>query len=69
MNSGSSLSSTCTIRLKHKDGNFREEVAVGDGPIQSGLHRHQPHHRQGLDPDSFELGAVTGGEDARARRQ
>ncbi|MHB9152857.1 MAG: 2-isopropylmalate synthase [Spirochaetales bacterium] len=65
VNSGSSLSSTCTIRLKHKEGSFREEVAVGDGPINAAFTAINRIIGKDLDLDSFELGAVTGGEDAQ----
>jgi len=65
VNSGSSLSSTCTIRLKHKNGDSREEVAVGDGPINAAFTAIDRIIGKDLDLDSFELGAVTGGEDAQ----
>ncbi|MCE1194903.1 2-isopropylmalate synthase [bacterium] len=65
INSGSSLSSTCTIKLKNKSGEFREEVAVGDGPIDAAFSAIDRLIGKNLDLDSFELGAVTGGEDAQ----
>lgn len=65
VNSGSALSSTCTIRLKREGGEFREEVAVGDGPIDAAFTAIDRIIGKGLDLDSFELGAVTGGEDAQ----
>ena len=65
VNSGSSLSSTCTIRLKDKIGESHEEVAVGDGPIDAAFTAIDRIIGKDLDLDSFELGAVTGGEDAQ----
>ncbi|HCO48648.1 MAG TPA: 2-isopropylmalate synthase, partial [Spirochaetaceae bacterium] len=65
VNTGSSLSSTCTVRLKHKDGNSSEEVAVGDGPIDAAFQAINHIVGKDLDLDAFELGAVTGGEDAQ----
>ena len=65
INSGSTLSSTCTIKLKHKGGELREEVAVGDGPIDAAFTAIDRIIGKDLDLDSFELGAVTGGEDAQ----
>jgi 2-isopropylmalate synthase len=65
VNSGSSLSSTCTIRLKHKSGEFHEQVAVGDGPIDAAFTAIDRIIGKDLDLDSFELEAVTGGEDAQ----
>ena len=59
------MSSTCTIKLKNKSGEFREEVAVGDGPIDAAFSAIDRLIGKDLDLDSFELGAVTGGEDAQ----
>ena len=65
VNSGSSLSATSTIRLKHKDGSFSEQVAVGDGPIDAAFKAIDKIIGKELELESFELGAVTGGEDAQ----
>ena len=65
VNSGSSLSATSTIRLQHKDGTYREEVAVGDGPIDAAFKAIDRIVGKHLDLETFELGAVTGGEDAQ----
>jgi len=65
VNSGSTLSSTCTIRLKDKEGEFHEQVAVGDGPIDAAFTAIDRIIGKDLDLESFELGAVTGGEDAQ----
>ncbi len=65
INSGSSLSSTSTIRLKTAGGEFREEVAVGDGPVDAAFKAINRIIGKDLDLESYELGAVTGGEDAQ----
>ncbi|HOJ99902.1 MAG TPA: 2-isopropylmalate synthase [Termitinemataceae bacterium] len=65
VNSGSTMSATSTIRLAHKDGTIHEYAAVGDGPIDAAFKAID--HIIGKEPDleAFELGAVTGGEDAQ----
>lgn len=65
VNSGSSLSSTCTIRLSRKDGESTEEVAVGDGPIDAAFKAIDRIVGREVDLEAFELDAVTGGEDAQ----
>ncbi len=65
VNSGSSLSSTSTIRLKTSGGSFKEEVAVGDGPVDAAFKAINRIIGKDLDLDAYELGAVTGGEDAQ----
>jgi 2-isopropylmalate synthase len=65
VNSGSSLSATATIRLVRKDGEALEKVAVGDGPIDAAFKAIDQIIGKDLDLEAFELGAVTGGEDAQ----
>lgn len=65
VNSGSSLSATSTIRLLHKDGTYLEKVAVGDGPIDASFKAIDNILDRNLELESFELGAITGGEDAQ----
>lgn len=65
VNSGSSLSATSTVRLLHKNGTYHEEVAVGDGPIDAAFKAIDRIVGKQLDLETFELGAVTGGEDAQ----
>lgn len=65
VNSGSSLSATSTIRLIHKDGSVYEQVSVGDGPIDAAFKAINRIVEKELELDDFELGAVTGGEDAQ----
>ncbi|MDD3981016.1 MAG: alpha-isopropylmalate synthase regulatory domain-containing protein, partial [Spirochaetales bacterium] len=65
VNSGSSLSSTSTIRLKTASGSFQEEVAVGDGPVDAAFKAINRIIGKDLDLEAYELGAVTGGEDAQ----
>ncbi len=65
VNSGSSLSATSTVRLLHKNGTYHEEVAVGDGPIDAAFKAIDRIIGKEPDLETFELGAVTGGEDAQ----
>ncbi len=65
VNSGSTLSATSTIRLQFKDGSFHEQVAVGDGPVDAAFKAIDKIIGKDLELDTFELGAVTGGEDAQ----
>lgn len=65
VNSGSSLSATSTIRLHRKDGSYAEQVAVGDGPIDAAFKAIDSIVGKDVDLETFELGAVTGGEDAQ----
>lgn len=65
VNSGSSLSATSTIRLLHKTGSYHEEVAVGDGPIDAAFKAINIIVGKHPELETFELGAVTGGEDAQ----
>ncbi len=65
VNSGSSLSATSTIRLLRKDGAVLEKVAVGDGPIDAAFKAINEVVGKDVDLEAFELGAVTGGEDAQ----
>lgn len=65
VNSGSSLSSTSTIKLHHSLGEDIEKVAVGDGPIDAAFKAIDQIIGKDLDLEDFELGSVTGGEDAQ----
>lgn len=65
VNSGSSISATGTIRLRHKSGTFFEEVAFGDGPIDAAFKAINRIIRKDVDLDSWEMEAVTEGEDAQ----
>ena len=60
------MSSTCAIKLLHKDGTSHEEVVLfGGGPIDAAFTAIDRIVGKDLNLDSFELGAVTGGEDAQ----
>jgi 2-isopropylmalate synthase len=65
INCGSTLSSTSTIRLKAQDGSVQEQAAVGNGPIDAACKA--INRIIGKEPilESYELGAITGGEDAQ----
>ena len=65
VNSGSSLTATSTIRLVRKDGEILEKVAVGDGPIDAAFKAIDSVIGKKLELEAFDLGAVTGGEDAQ----
>ncbi|MDR2394186.1 MAG: 2-isopropylmalate synthase [Treponema sp.] len=65
INCGSTLSSTSTIRLQGKDGTVQEQAAVGNGPIDAACKA--INRIIGKEPtlEAYELGAITGGEDAQ----
>ncbi|MFQ3547171.1 MAG: alpha-isopropylmalate synthase regulatory domain-containing protein, partial [Termitinemataceae bacterium] len=65
VNSGSSLSATSTIRLMDKEGAYHEKAAVGDGPIDAAFKAIDQIIGKHPDLENFELGAITGGEDAQ----
>jgi 2-isopropylmalate synthase len=67
VNCGSTLSSTSTIRLQHRDGEVQEQAAVGDGPIDAAFKA--INRIIGKEPalEAYELGAITGGEDAQGQ--
>jgi 2-isopropylmalate synthase len=65
VNCGSTLSSTSTIRLRHKDSSYHEQVSVGDGPIDAAFKAID--YIIGKEPvlETYKLNAVTDGEDAQ----
>ncbi len=65
VNSGSSLSATSTIRLIRQDGAVLEKAAIGDGPIDAAFKAINEIVGKDVDLESYELDAVTGGEDAQ----
>jgi 2-isopropylmalate synthase len=67
VNCGSSLSSTSTIKLRNKDSSYHEQVCVGDGPIDAAFKAIDQIIGKDLHLESYELGAITGGEDAQGQ--
>ncbi|MDR2535557.1 MAG: 2-isopropylmalate synthase [Treponema sp.] len=65
VNSGSTLSSTSTIRLQHKDGEFLEYVSVGHGPIDAAFKAINQIIKKEPELEHYDLRAITGGEDAQ----
>jgi 2-isopropylmalate synthase len=61
VNTGSALGATGTIRLTHKDGLFRKEVSMGDGPIDSIFKAINQIVGKEPELELYELGAITGG--------
>lgn len=62
--SGNTITSSCTVRLK-KEGRMLEDVASGDGPISAAFTAINSILGMDLALEGFQLGAVTGGEDAQ----
>ncbi|MDD5705119.1 MAG: 2-isopropylmalate synthase [Kiritimatiellae bacterium] len=62
--SGNTITSTCMVRLL-KDGHPVEGVAPGDGPISAAFTAINQILGIQLELEGFQLGAVTGGEDAQ----
>jgi 2-isopropylmalate synthase len=65
VNCGSSLRSTSTIQLRHRDSSYHEQVSVGDGPIDAAFKA--INRIIGKEPvlETYKLDAVTDGEDAQ----
>jgi 2-isopropylmalate synthase len=66
VNTGSALGASGTIRLRHKDGETRKEVAMGDGPIDSIFKAINQIIRKEPELELYELGAITGGSSSQA---
>jgi 2-isopropylmalate synthase len=64
VSSGSSLGATCTIQLQHKSGEFHKTAALGDGPIDAAFNVIDQIINRDVTLEAFEIGAITGGEDA-----
>lgn len=63
INSGNSITSTATIRVK-KEGSSVEEVATGEGPIYASFKAIEKIIGKDYELDDFSLSSVTEGEDA-----
>ena len=66
VNSGSNFTSTCTIRLEHRDGMLSEQVSTGDGPIDSAYKAINSIVKKEVALSLYELKALSSGEDAQA---
>ena len=65
VNSVSGLSSTSTVKLRHKDGTFHKETEAGDGPIEAAFKAIDRITRKPARLELYELGAITGGKGAQ----
>ncbi|MDR2418512.1 MAG: 2-isopropylmalate synthase [Treponema sp.] len=65
INSVAGLSSTATIRLRHKDGSLHERAAVGDGPLDAAFKAIDMITGKEVGLELYELGAITGGKSAQ----
>jgi 2-isopropylmalate synthase len=61
VNTGSALGASGTIRLQHKDGEFKKLVSMGDGPIDSIFKAINRIVGREPELDLYEIGAITGG--------
>jgi 2-isopropylmalate synthase len=61
VNTGSSLGATGIIKLQHKDGVSRKEVAVGDGPVDAIFTAINEIIGKKPELELYEIGAITGG--------
>ncbi|GAB6393322.1 MAG: 2-isopropylmalate synthase [Treponematales bacterium] len=65
VNTGSALGASGAVRLRHKDGAVRKEVAMGDGPIDSIFKAINIITGKEPELELYELGAITGGTSAQ----
>jgi 2-isopropylmalate synthase len=65
VNTGSALGASGTIRLRHKDGQHKKWISMGDGPIDSIFRA--INHIIGKEPELelYEIGAITGGSSSQ----
>jgi 2-isopropylmalate synthase len=65
VSSGSSLGATCTIQLKNKkSGELHKKAALGNGPVDAAFNVIDQIIDREVTLEAFEIGAITGGEDA-----
>jgi 2-isopropylmalate synthase len=65
VSSGSSLGATCTIQLKNKkSGELYKKAALGNGPVDAAFNVIDQIIDRDITLEAFEIGAITGGEDA-----
>ena len=65
VDSGSALGATGTIQLQHKDGSLHKKAALGNGPIDAAFTVIDQIIGKEPKLDSYDLGAITEGEDAQ----
>jgi 2-isopropylmalate synthase len=65
VNTGSALGAAGVIRLKHKDGESRKLVCLGDGPIDSIFKAINQIVGKEPELELYEIGAVTGGSSSQ----
>jgi 2-isopropylmalate synthase len=61
VNTGSALGASGTIRLRHKNGDSRKVVSMGDGPIDSIFKAINTIIGKEPELELYEIGAITGG--------
>jgi 2-isopropylmalate synthase len=64
-NAGSSVSSTCAIRLEGRDGGMRETVHFGNGCIDAAFSAINDIIGKDVTMEMFELGSISGDSDAQ----
>ncbi|MDR3275936.1 MAG: 2-isopropylmalate synthase [Treponema sp.] len=65
VNTSDALGASGVIRLRHKDGEARKVIALGDGPIDSIFKAINQIIGREPDLELYELGAITGGSTAQ----
>ncbi len=65
VNTGSALGAAGVIRLRHKDGEYKKLVCLGDGPIDSIFKAINEITGQEPELELYEIGAVTGGSSSQ----
>jgi len=65
VNTGSALGASGTIRLRHKNGEARKEVSLGQGPIDSIFKAINRIIGKEPELELYELGAITGGSSSQ----
>jgi 2-isopropylmalate synthase len=65
VNTGSALGAAGVIRLRHKDGEYKKLVCLGDGPIDSIFKAINQIIGKEPDLELYEIGAITGGSSSQ----
>jgi 2-isopropylmalate synthase len=60
VSTGSALGATGIIRLQHKDGEFRKQISVGDGPVHAIFQAINKIIGKEPELELYEIGAITG---------
>jgi 2-isopropylmalate synthase len=65
VNTGSALGAAGVIRLRHKDGEYKKLVCLGDGPIDSIFKAINQIIGKEPELELYEIGAITGGSSSQ----